>query len=96
MSLRLVKGLVIAMSVARAVGFVILMVGLARQATRLADTEDAPPFRATLGLPAGAEIVTISGAADRIAVLVEQPDGGREIHFVDPESGRVMGVATAD
>ena len=92
----MVKGLVIAMSVALAVGFVILMVGLARQATRIAESEDAPPFRAALGLPTGAEIVTIAGAGDRIAVLVEQPDGGREIHFVDPESGRVTGVATRD
>ena len=90
------KGLVIAMSVALAVGFVILMVGLARQATRIAESEDTPPFRAVLGLPVEAEIIGIAGAGDRIAVLVEQPDGGREIHFVDPESGRVMGVTTQD
>ena len=84
------------MSVALVVGFVVLMVGLARQASQLAESGDAPPFRAALDLPEGAEIVTITGAGDRIAVLVEQPDGGREIHFVDPESGRVTGVATQD
>ena len=65
-------------------------------AGRIAESEDAPPFRAALGLPDGAEIVTITGAGDRIAVLVEQADGDREIHFVDPGTGRVTGVATQD
>ena len=96
MSLRLVKGLVIAMSVALAVGFVVLMVGLARQATRLAGTEDAPPFSASLGLPDGSWIVGIAGAGDAVAVLVERADGSREIHFVDPATGRVLGITTAE
>ena len=96
MSLRVVKGLVIAMSAALVVGFVVLMVGLARQASRLAESEDAPPFSASLNLSDGAGIVGIAGAGDRVAVLVEQPDGTREIHFVDPASGRVLGVTTAD
>ena len=82
------------MSAALAVGFVVLMVGLARQATRIAEPEDAAPFRSSLNLTEGAVIVSIAGSSDRVAVLVEQPDGRREIHFVDPGTGRVMGVAT--
>ncbi len=82
------------MSAALVVGFVVLMVGLARQATRVAESEDAPPFRASLNLAEGAAIVSITGSADHVAVLVEQPDGRREIHFVDPGTGRVTGVAT--
>ena len=95
MSLRLVKGLVIAMSAALVIGFIVLMVGLARQAARLTEAEQAAPFSASLDLPEGSEIVSIADAGDRVAVLVELPDGRREIHFVDPGSGRVLGVATA-
>ena len=84
------------MSVALAVGFAILMVGLAQKAMRLGDAGDAPPFRAALDVPDGAAIVTIAGAADRLAVLVEYPDGRRDIHLIDPASGRVTGVLAAD
>ncbi len=92
----MVKGLVIAMSAALLIGFVVLMVGLARQAGRLAEAEDAAPFRASLDLPEGAAIVTIADAGERVAVLVEHTDGRREIHFLDPGTGRVVGIATAD
>ncbi len=84
------------MSAALLIGFVVLMVGLARQASRLADSGDAPPFSASLDLPDGAGIVGIANAGDRLAVLVERPDGSREIRFVDPATGRVLGVTTAD
>ena len=83
------------MSAALVIGFVVLMVGLARQAARVAEADEAPPFSASLNLTEGAAIISITGADDRVAVLVEQPDGRREIHFVDPETGRVTGVATA-
>ena len=97
MSLRLVKGLVVAMSVALVVGFVILMVGLARNATQRGEAEDTFPFfGAELNLPDGAAIITITGAGGRLAVLVEHPDGHRDIHLVDPGNGRVTGIVTAD
>ena len=96
MSLRLVKGLVVAMSVALVVGFVILMVGLGRNATQRGEALDAPPFRLALDLPDGAAIITITGAGDRLAVLVEHPDGHRDIHLVDAGNGRVTGIVTAD
>lgn len=86
----------IAMSVALVIGFVVLMVGLARQAMRIDEAADAPPFRAALDLPDGAVIVTVSGAGERLAVLVELPDGGREVHLVDPGSGVVTGVVAAE
>ena len=84
------------MSVALAVGFAILMVGLARQAMQLGDAEDAPPFHAALNLPDGAAIVTVAGAGNRLAVLVEYPGGQRDIHLVDPATGRVTGIVAAD
>ena len=96
MSLRLVKGLVIVMSAALAVGFVVLMVGLARQAAKIDIDEDAPPFRALLDLPEGAEMIAIAGAGNRIAVLVGRPGGRREIHLFDPSSGRVTGIVAAE
>lgn len=96
MSLRLVKGLVIAMSVALAVGFVVLMVGLAQKAMRLGDVEEGSPIHAALDLPDGSAIVTIAGAGNRLAVLVEHPDGQRKIHLIDPASGRVTGIVAAD
>ena len=95
-SLRLVKVLVAAMSAALAIGFVVLLVGLARQATRMTEAEDAPPFRAEFDLPDGTVIVTVAGAGDRLAVLVELPDGRREVHFVDPATGGVIGIVAAD
>ncbi len=96
MSLRFVKGLVIVMSAALVVGFVVLMVGLGQQAVRIGEAEDAPPFRAVFDLPDGSLIITVSGAGDRLAVLVELPDGRRQIHFVDPESGGVIGIVAAE
>lgn len=94
--MRLVKGLVIAMSVALAVGFAILMVGLAQKAMNLGGAEDTPPYRMALDLPEGATIVTVAGAAGLVAVLVEYPDGRRDIHMVDPTNGRLTGVIAAD
>jgi len=96
MSLRLVKGLVIVMSAALVIGFVALMVGLGQQAVRIGGAEDAPPFRAAIDLPDGTVIVTVSGAGDRLAVLVELPDGRRQIHFVDPDTGGVIGIVAAE
>lgn len=84
------------MSVALAVGFAILMVGLAQKAMRLGSAEDTPPYRADLNLPEGATIVTVAGAGNRLAVLVESPDGSRDIHLIDPDSGSVTGIIAAD
>ena len=96
MSLRVVKGLVVVMSAALLIGFVILLVGLAQQATRMTESDAAPPFRTALDLQDGSEILSIAGAGDRVAVLVQLGDGDREIHFIDPETGRVIGIAAAD
>lgn len=45
----------------------------------------------TLDLPHGARMVSVAGAGERFAVLVEGPDGATRLLLIDPRSGRVVG-----
>ncbi len=47
-----------------------------------------------LDLPAGARLLSVAGAGDRFAVLVQEADGERVV-FLDARSGRVVGEVSA-
>lgn len=86
--MRALKFLVVAMGVMIVAGTVTL-VALIVQRAGGAVTGALPP--ATLDLPAGARILSVSGAGDRFAVLVEGPAEDRRILLLEARSGRVVG-----
>ncbi len=67
----------------------VTLVALIVQRAGGAMTVTLPPV--TLDLPAGARIASVTGVADRLAVLVEGPGEASRILLLDGRSGRVVG-----
>jgi hypothetical protein len=86
--MRALKFLVVAMGVLIVAGTVALVVLLVQRAGGRA----APPMPAlTLDLPEGARMISVAGAGERFAVLVEAPGGATRVVFLDARTGRVVG-----
>lgn len=81
------KFLVVAMGVLIVAGTVALVVLLVQRASGRG-VADVPPV--ALDLPADARIVSLAGAGDRFAVLVDGP-GGTRVLLLDARSGRRVG-----
>lgn len=95
--MRGLKALVIGMGVLIVAGLVVVVVTLADRAGELSRTVENAGFgTASLGLPAGSEIVALAPAGDRLAVHVRVPGEGDRIVFVDPASGESRGTLTLD
>ncbi|WP_206932861.1 DUF6476 family protein [Roseococcus thiosulfatophilus] len=86
--MRALKFLVVAMGVMIVAGTVTL-VALIVQRAGGAVTGAMPAV--ALDLPAGTRILSVSGAGDRFAVLVEGAGEERRILLLNPRSGRVVG-----
>ncbi|MCA1947704.1 MAG: DUF6476 family protein [Armatimonadetes bacterium] len=71
-------------------GTVTLIVLLVQRAGGREGAASLPPIN--LDLPPGSRILSVAGAGDRFAVLVQRPDGERVL-FLDARSGRVVGQA---
>ncbi|WP_027285978.1 DUF6476 family protein [Rubritepida flocculans] len=84
------KFLVVAMGVLIVAGTVTLIVFLVQRAGGREGAASLPPIN--LDLPPGSRILSVAGAGDRFAVLVQRPDGERVL-FLDARSGRVVGQA---
>jgi len=85
--MRALKFLVVAMGVLIVAGTVALVVLIVQRASGLG-TMAVPPI--TLDLPADARIVSVAGAGDRFAVLVDGP-GGTRMLLLDARTGRQVG-----
>ena len=71
-------------------GTVTLVVLLVQRAGGREGGAALPPIN--LDLPPGSRILSVAGAGDRFAVLVQRPDGERLV-FLDAKTGRVVGQA---
>jgi hypothetical protein len=85
--MRALKFLVVAMGVLIVAATVALVVLLVQRAGGRGGAV-VPPV--TLGLAADARIVSVTGAGDRLAVLVEDPAGTRVL-LLDARTGRRVG-----
>ncbi|MCW8084043.1 DUF6476 family protein [Sabulicella glaciei] len=88
--MRALKFLVVAMGVLIVAGTVTLVVLLVQRAG--GRSSEAP--RLALDLPAGTEIVSVSGAGDRFALLLRDAQGRSRVLFVDGRTGRPAGEIT--
>ncbi len=86
--MRALKILVVGMGVLIVAGTVTLAVLLVQRAGGGRGADMAP--RVALDLPAGTQIVSVSGAGERFAVHVRGP-GGEWVVFVDSRTGRPVG-----
>jgi hypothetical protein len=53
---------------------------------------DQQPYNGVLDLPAGAEIVSLSGAGERLILLLGLPGGQRQLMIIDMGSGARLGT----
>lgn len=66
-----------------------IMVSVAEQEPPLAETApDAPVQRVGLGLPPGSRIAGSAATDSRVVLHIARPDGGDEVHLIDPLTGR--------
>lgn len=86
--MRALKFLVVAMGVLIVAGTVTLVVLLVQ---RVGGRPTAPMPALSLELPGEGRILSVAGAGDRFAVLVEEPGGGTRLVFLDARTGRVVG-----
>jgi hypothetical protein len=86
--MRALKFLVVAMGVLIVTGTVTLVVLVVQRAG--APMPAAMPA-ISLNLPEGARMVSVAGAGDRFAVLVEGPGGATRLLLLDARNGRVVG-----
>ncbi|WP_207538427.1 DUF6476 family protein [Sabulicella rubraurantiaca] len=85
--MRALKFLVVAMGVLIVAGTVTLVVLLVQRA----GGRSGDAARLALDLPAGTEIVSVSGAGDRFALLLRDTNGRSRVLFVDGRTGRPAG-----
>ncbi|MCX8135316.1 MAG: DUF6476 family protein [Roseococcus sp.] len=84
------KVLVVAMGVLIVAGTVTLAVLIVQRASGRDGARSLPPI--DLDLPPGSRILSVAGAGERFAILVQRPDGERLL-ILDARSGRVVGQA---
>ena len=104
--MKALKAVVILMAVVLVAGFTGLIymwqqkrAGLAVQGGRTptvvapeAPVTVTPPDRATVWLPVGAQVISISSAGNVIDVLVQNADGSRDLYQVSRADGSVLGT----
>ncbi len=86
------KMLVVGMALVIVVGFIVIVAELARRlSTPNASRSPAGAFSERVALPAGARVVSMMSAGDRLIVHVEAP-GGPAAYIVDPRTGSLLGT----
>ncbi|MBX3502157.1 MAG: hypothetical protein KF889_22175 [Alphaproteobacteria bacterium] len=102
------KALVIFMGVVIAVGFIVVFVELGRRIVRppasdppQAGAPTAPGLavarsrsfgEATVAIPEGAKVESVTSADGRTVALVRLRDGAAALYVIDPASGALLGV----
>ncbi len=83
------------------VGFIVVAAEIARRMSSPSTfgspatstpTATGASFAERITLPSGAQVVSISTAADRIAVHVRAVDGRSTLYIVDPRNGALLGT----
>ena len=89
------KVLVIVMGLLIVAGFVVIAAEIARRmSTPNAGRSPAAAtsFSERIALPAGARVVSMTAAGDRLVVHVETQGGPSAAYIVDPRSGALLGT----
>jgi len=89
------KVLVVVMGLLIVAGFIVVAAEIARRMSS-ANAGAVPAagqgFAQRIALPAGARVVSMQGAGDRLVVHVELPGGPSAAYIVDPRSGALLGT----
>jgi hypothetical protein len=87
------KVLVIVMGLLIVAGFVVVAAEIARRmSTPNAGRSPAGTFSERIALPAGARVVSMAAAGDRLIVHVETQGGPAFAYVVDPRNGSLLGT----
>lgn len=87
------KVLVIVMGLLIVAGFVVVAAEIARRmSTSNVVRSPAGSFSERIGLPAGARVVSMTAAGDRLVVHVETQGGPAFAYVVDPRNGTLLGT----
>lgn len=88
------KVLVIVMGLLIVAGFVVIAAEIARRMStpNAARSPAAAGFTERIALPAGARVVSVTAAGDRVVVHVETPGGPASAYIVDPRNGTLLGT----
>jgi hypothetical protein len=88
------KVLVIVMGLLIVAGFVVIAAEIARRMStpNAGRSPAATSFAERIALPAGARVVSVTSAGDRVVVHVETPGGPASAYIVDPRNGALLGT----
>ena len=88
------KVLVIVMGLLIVAGFVVIAAEIARRMStpNTGRSPAATSFTERIALPAGARVVSVTSAGDRVVVHVETPGGPASAYIVDPRNGALLGT----
>ena len=88
------KVLVITLGVLLVAGFIVLLVALGQRIASLSGSGDAATalYDLDLQLAPTERVASMTGVGDRLALLIEGPDGSTRVLVVDPAVGRVVGA----
>jgi len=88
------KVLVIVMGLLIVAGFVVIAAEIARRMStpNAVRSPAATSFTERIALPAGARVVSVTSAGDRVVVHVETPGGPASAYIVDPRNGALLGT----
>ncbi len=78
------------------VGFIVVAAEISRRMSSAspgaAPSATSAAFAEKIALPSGAQVVSVSSAGDRVAVLVKAADGRSTLYIVDPRNGALLGT----
>ena len=88
------KVLVIVMGLLIVAGFIVIAAEIARRMStpNAARSPAATGFSERIALPAGARVVSMTAAGDRVVVHVETQGGPTQAYILDPRNGTLLGT----
>ena len=88
------KVLVIVMGLLIVAGFVVIAAEIARRMStpNAARSPAGKTFSERVALPAGARVVSMTAAGDRVVVHVETQGGPTQAYILDPRNGALLGT----
>jgi hypothetical protein len=88
------KVLVIVMGLLIVAGFIVIAAEIARRMStpNAGRSPAAKSFSERIALPAGARVVSMTAAGDRVVVHVETQGGPTQAYILDPRNGTLLGT----
>ncbi len=88
----MLKAIVIVLGVLIAVGLAVLIVVVFQRVVAPGGSSPDEPVTATVALPAGARVITMTGEDDTLSLLVEGPGGRQQVITIDRRNGALLGT----